>query len=76
VRDAYVREIREANISPWSDMDANLLRDYGRLCARAVAKGRSARDFANIAGYMGSSEMFDEAVTEFAVEYADQNERD
>lgn len=29
-----------------------------------------------ISGYMGSSEIFDEAIGEFAVEYADQNERD
>jgi hypothetical protein len=29
-----------------------------------------------IAGYMGASETFDDAIGEFAVEYADQNERD
>jgi hypothetical protein len=29
-----------------------------------------------ISGYMGSSEAFDDAIGEFAVEYADQNERD
>jgi hypothetical protein len=29
-----------------------------------------------IAGYIGSSEIFDDAVCEFAVEYADQTQRD
>ncbi len=29
-----------------------------------------------IAGYMGSSEVFDDALCDFAVEYADQTERD
>jgi hypothetical protein len=29
-----------------------------------------------IAGYMGASETFDDAIGEFAMEYADQNERD
>ena len=29
-----------------------------------------------IAGYMGSSRTFDDAICEFAVEYADQNELD
>jgi len=29
-----------------------------------------------IAGYMGASETFDDAIGELAVEYADQNERD
>ena len=33
-------------------------------------------DAAMIAGYMGSSEIFDSAMCEFAVEYADQAERD
>ena len=29
-----------------------------------------------IAAYLGSSDVFDQAVTEFAAAYADQNERD
>lgn len=29
-----------------------------------------------VAGYMGSSEVFDDALCDFAVEYADQTERD
>ena len=29
-----------------------------------------------IAGYMGASGTFDDAIGEFAVDYADQNERD
>ncbi len=29
-----------------------------------------------ISGYMGSSETFDDAIREFAVEYADQAQRD
>ena len=29
-----------------------------------------------IAGYLGSARLMDDAVTEFAVDYADQNQRD
>jgi Uncharacterized protein conserved in bacteria (DUF2252) len=29
-----------------------------------------------ISGYMGSTDVFDDAIGEFAVEYADQNQRD
>jgi hypothetical protein len=29
-----------------------------------------------LSGYMGSSETFDDAICEFAVEYADQTQRD
>lgn len=76
--DMYVRQLRDAKISAVvEDMDADLLREYGRLCAWALAKAHArSGDSASIAGYMGSSEVFDEAVTEFAVEYADQTERD
>ena len=59
------------------DWDADLLRDYGKLCAWALAKAHArSGDPARIAGYMGSSDAFDEAITEFAVDYADQAERD
>ena len=40
-----------------------------------LAHARSG-DPAKIAGYMGSNTTFDDAVCEFAVEYADQNLRD
>ena len=29
-----------------------------------------------IAGYMGASEVFDDAIADFSVDYADQNHRD
>ena len=38
------------------------------LLARAHARSGDAM----IAGYMGASEIFDDAIAEFAVEYADQ----
>ncbi len=76
--DMYMRQLRDAKISAVvEDMDADLLRDCGKLCAWALAKAHArSGDSACIAGYMGSSEVFDEAITEFAVEYADQAERD
>jgi predicted alpha/beta hydrolase len=41
----------------------------------ARAHARSG-DAAMIAGYMGSGQSFDDAIGEFAVEYADQNRSD
>ena len=41
----------------------------------ARAHARSGDPVA-IAGYLGSSDTFDQALTEFAERYADQNERD
>jgi hypothetical protein len=45
----------------------------GWALARAHAK---SGDPAVISGYLGNSERFDEAVADFAVAYADQNEQD
>jgi NAD(P)H-dependent flavin oxidoreductase YrpB (nitropropane dioxygenase family) len=59
------------------DWDAATLREYGKLCAWALAKAHArSGDAAMIAGYLGTSAAFDDAITEFAVEYADQNQRD
>jgi hypothetical protein len=41
----------------------------------ARAHARSG-DAALIAGYIGSSTAFDDAICEFGVEYSDQNQRD
>ena len=41
--------------------------------ARAHARSGHA---ATTAGYLGSSDVFDEAIGDFALAYADQNERD
>ncbi len=59
------------------DWDMTMLREYGKLCAWALARAHArSGDAAKIAGYMGSNTTFDDAVCEFAVEYADQNLRD
>ncbi|MBS0560516.1 MAG: DUF2252 domain-containing protein [Proteobacteria bacterium] len=77
-RDLYVRQLRDMKMSAIiEDWDEEMLREYGKLCAWALAKAHArSGDAAQIAGYMGSSSRFDDAITEFAVEYADQNERD
>lgn len=58
-------------------MNADAMAMYGRLCARvlAYAHARAGDRFA-IAGYLGSDDDFDKALTGFAETYADQNERD
>ncbi len=77
-RDFYVRQLRDVKISVIiEDWDFDMLRTYTRLCAWALARAHArSGDAAMISGYMGSSETFDDAIGEFAVEYADQNQRD
>jgi hypothetical protein len=77
-RDYYIRQLRDTKISAVVEgFDLSLMQTYARLCAWALARAHArSGDPAMIAGYMGSSGAFDDAIGEFAMEYADQNERD
>ena len=77
-RSHYVRQLRDMKISPVVEgFDANDLRAYGRMCAWALARAHArSGDPAMIAGYLGGSEVFDEAIADFAVDYADQAQHD
>ena len=48
--------------------------------AERAARGKEARarsgDRIAVAAYLGGSDVFDKAIAQFAVTYADQNERD
>jgi hypothetical protein len=51
--------------------------DYGRLCAAVLARAHSqSPDAAVIDGYLGRSDQFELAVAKWAVQYADQAEKD
>ena len=77
-KDYYVRQLRDMKGSMSVPlMDAPQLNYYGRLCGWALARAhaRTGRA-AMISGYLGNSEDFDHAIADFALAYADQNERD
>jgi predicted alpha/beta hydrolase len=77
-KDVYVRQLRDMKMSAViDDWDTGLLRQYSRMCAHALARAHArSGDAAMISGYMGSGQTFDDAIGEFAVEYADQNRSD
>jgi hypothetical protein len=53
------------------------MRLYGELCGWTLARAHArSGDRIAIAAYLGTSDVFDQAVTRFAAAYADQNERD
>lgn len=77
-RDFYVRQLRDVKISAIiDDWDPGMMRQYGRMCAHALARAHARTgDAAMIAGYMGTGQTFDDAIGEFAVEYAAQSRSD
>jgi hypothetical protein len=74
----YVRQLWD--VKGQSDpmvMDASNLGYYGALCAWALARAHARTgDPVQISGYLGSSDVFDRAITEFAEQYAVVNARD
>jgi hypothetical protein len=53
------------------------MRMYGALCGWTLARAHArSGDRIAIAAYLGGADVFDEAITQFADAYADQNERD
>jgi uncharacterized protein (DUF2252 family) len=77
-KDYYARQLRDMKGSMSVPlMDPHQLNYYGRLCGWALARAHARTGRATaISGYLGSSEDFDHAIADFAVAYADQNDRD
>lgn len=77
-RDFYVRQLHDwkgsANIEK---MDASGALLYAHLCGETLARAHARTgDRVAIAAYLGSGDVFDRAIADFAAVYADQNERD
>ena len=77
-RDFYVRQLRDWKFSiDVAALRPRGLRLYGSLCGWALARAHACSgDRIAIASYLGSSDAFDQAIAQFADDYADQNERD
>ena len=77
-RSYYWRQLHDMKGSAdLETISARGLRAYAELCGWSLARAhaRSGSPVA-ISAYLGSSSAFDDAVTEFALAYADQNEAD
>ncbi len=77
-RQFYVRQLHDVKIKPLVEtFEQDMLTIYARLCGWVLARAHAkSGDEAEIAGYLGTSAQFDDAMGDFAVAYADQAERD
>ena len=74
----YVRQLRDVKVKPMIEIftPQNML-GFARNTAWALARVHArSGDAAVIAGYIGKGEVLAEAIADFAVDYAGQNERD
>lgn len=77
-RHFYIRQLRDMKMKPLVEVfDPTTMFDYAMLCGWTLARGHAkSGDPAMIAGYLGKSDIFDRAIADFSVSYADQAERD
>jgi uncharacterized protein (DUF2252 family) len=77
-RDFYLRQPRDWKGS--AEIETLVpagMQAYGELCGWTLARAHArSGDRIAVAAYLGSGPAFDEALSEFAQAYADQNERD
>lgn len=78
IRDLYVRQLWDWKISPDIEaMSPERMLVYGRMCAWTLARAHArSGDRVAISTYLGKSDRIHTSMAEFAVAYADQNERD
>lgn len=77
-RDFYWRQLRDmkgsAEIEAMTPVGLNA---YARACSWTLARAHArSGDPVAIATYLGDGDEFDRSITDFAIRYADQNERD
>jgi uncharacterized protein (DUF2252 family) len=78
IRDYYLRQFQDWKGSAQIDslvVPGAIL--YARVCGTALARAHARwGDRIAIASYLGNRDNFDQAIADFSVRYADQNERD
>jgi uncharacterized protein (DUF2252 family) len=77
-RDYLVRQLNDHKASiNLQQVKMTEMLEYAAVCGEILARGHArAGDSAIVAGYLGTSERFDNAVVRFAETYADQTELD
>jgi uncharacterized protein (DUF2252 family) len=72
--DFYVRTLKNRRLGGVSELtEGKDFDEYTELCGRTLARAHArSGEPAVIAGYMGKSEVIDEAIADFAMAYADQ----
>ena len=74
----YVRQLKDMKASPeLSKFSPDDMKKYANVCGKVLAHAHArSGDPVTIAGYMGTGDVFADAVAEFGVAYAAQNAED
>lgn len=77
-RHFYVRQLKDMKIKPLVEVfTPGVMREYAKLWGWTLARAHArCGEPAQISGYLGKSDKFDQAIANFSVAYADQTEKD
>jgi uncharacterized protein (DUF2252 family) len=77
-KDCYVRQLRDMKFAfDIGQLDPNMFVGYASACGAVLALGHArSGDPAQISGYLGSNDVFAQAIADFAEAYAEQTKRD
>jgi uncharacterized protein (DUF2252 family) len=77
-RHFYVRQLKDMKIKPMVEVfTQSVMGGYAELCGWCLARSHArSGDAAMISGYLGKGDVFDEAIADFSIAYADQGESD
>jgi uncharacterized protein (DUF2252 family) len=77
-RQLYIRQLKDMKIKPLVEIfTASVMVEYAELCGWTLAHAHArSGESAQISGYLGKGDKFDEAIADFSIAYADQCERD
>ena len=77
-RHFYVRQLRDMKIGALVDVfSPGMMNQYAEICGWTLARAHARSSApAQISGYLGRNDHFDNAIAAFAIAYADQSERD
>jgi uncharacterized protein (DUF2252 family) len=76
-RNFYVRRLKDSRLADLGTMFEAGLPFYAGLCGRTLARAHArAGEAAQIVGAIGAGKSFASAIADFAMDYADQTERD
>jgi uncharacterized protein (DUF2252 family) len=77
-RHFYIRQLRDVKVKPLVEVyDPPTMTSFAESCGWVLARAHArSGNPARISSYLGTSNRFDEAIADFAEDYAGQNERD
>jgi uncharacterized protein (DUF2252 family) len=77
-RQFYVRQLKDAKIKMMVEVfTPSVMIQYAELCGWTLAHAHArSGEPSKIAGYLGKSDKFDQAIADYSIAYANQSERD